>query len=257
MAYSKTTYKIIHDYAVGHFLPSPGLNAPAGFVTRIPDLWALDEFELVVHCYEYYSATAPVYSDFGNVATAKLYIKRRDSDETATELSTGVVSVTGTTYNVLTFAVAKDKVPASLANLDCILYYVVSNSTTEKRTGAQFLAVVDESGDQSANLDLSQMEITATTISAATAFTEVNAWQFIILDGTAAPATLTLPTTPAKAWVLWVVASDVTSACKVVAPGGFYGTGGETDLVFQSINDSHLIICDGTRIYKLNNGGNL
>ncbi len=169
MAWVYNKIQVIENFSQSHFIEKNEVNEPAGFEVKIPDLWAENSVEIVVDCYDQYSATEPpmVRTDFGNAATTKLYIKRRNSEEDAVELATGTVTTDGvnTEYNQLTYQVAKDAISAAqFADEDCIIFGVVLDTDREK-TWAQNLRILDEDGTGAAtkyskDIDVSMIEIT-------------------------------------------------------------------------------------------------
>jgi len=155
-AYEHTTLHAIVDFAQSHFIDGHNHAAPTGYVKALPPLWIENEYEIILYCYEYYDATAELQtkSEFGAAATAKLYIKRRDSDELPVTLdasvTVGQVGATGR-YYVLTAGVAASAISALFANQECLLYWEVLD-TGAKRTIAQFVRVQSADGTGADNL---------------------------------------------------------------------------------------------------------
>lgn len=167
MAWEYTSVQVIADFGVSHFIEKSGVNVPAGYEPTIPDLWAGNSIEIQVDCYEEYSANESdaLKCEFGAVATTKLWLKRKDSDEDPVDLTTGIVTNDGSgRYFRLIYEVPADTIGHIFANEDCILYGVTLD-TSRERTWAQHLKILDDSGTgvatkETKDIDVSMIEIT-------------------------------------------------------------------------------------------------
>jgi hypothetical protein len=254
MAYEYTTFKIIADFAKGNFIDrgSTGVNPPTGYVGTIPDLWVGNEYELVIYCYEYYATSGAVLSEFGTLATAKLYIKRLNSNEDPVTLdAAGTVtqSIVSGRYDVLTFKVAADVIPATLADQDCLLYAEVT-ATGKKRTVAQRLRVNSNDGNQAANLytkdvDVSTLEYDDTD--SPVTLTAQPGLVAVLLDTSAGDITLNLPAAAAESQQeLLLVQTSNTGTVTIVGT-----VNGNASPVLTNRVSAHLV-SDGTSWHNLN-----
>jgi len=160
------TYTLLHDFSTGHWLGAS--DTPSGYLASLPDeLWAGNSFELSVDCYELYSDTSPVRSDFPADAyvTATLYIKFADMEDTPAQLATGTITTDGThtERNRITFQVAAAALSAAYAGTNrCLIYFEVDGASPYEmqRSAAQKLNIIDEDGDTTNNPLASQIAYT-------------------------------------------------------------------------------------------------
>ncbi len=156
MATGPQTYTLLQDFSKGLFWTDS--ESVSGYLASLPDpMWVSDSFELIIDCFEEFDSSSPVYMDFGNAATAKLYVTYADQTDTPTEITTISATVTQnaqTEYHRVTINVAKDIIATAYAGEDqCFLYVQVafSDGNDRQRTFGQRLFFTDNDGDGSAN----------------------------------------------------------------------------------------------------------
>ena len=155
MAWSHQSFKVVHDFSLGHFLGSAEVTD--GYLAALPDpLWALDSFDIQFLCYENQKpATAPTKSNFESDSTGALYIKFANVADTPTVLASGAdvvftESSVGGGYDTVTCTVHKSDLLAKYAGASqCLLYLVVtSKAGTGQRSVGQKLYITDADGDE-------------------------------------------------------------------------------------------------------------
>jgi len=139
---AKNNYQLVCDLSRSFFMDSASSRVPviAGKETIIPDQVAGDSFAISLLVYDDYDAD--VKHDFGASATAKLYIKERDSesDPYTIDESGTVTQSAAAEYDTANFSVDAGAVPDDLGNKDCILYAIISG-TNEQRTLVQYVSI--------------------------------------------------------------------------------------------------------------------
>ena len=144
---AKNNYQIVCDLSRSFFIDSASSRVPviAGKETIIRDQVAGDSFALSLHVYDDYDAD--VKHDFGASATAKLYIKERDSesDPYTIDAAGTVTQSAAAEYDTVDFDVDAGAVPASLGNKDCVIYAEITAST-EQVTLVQYISIFGLSG---------------------------------------------------------------------------------------------------------------
>jgi len=139
---AKNNYQLVCDLSRSFFMDSASSRVPviAGKETIVPDQVAGDSFAISLLVYDDYDAD--VKHDFGASATAKLYIKERDSesDPYTIDAAGTVAQSEAAEYDTVNFSVDSGAVPDGLGNKDCILYAVISG-TNEQRTLVQYVSI--------------------------------------------------------------------------------------------------------------------
>lgn len=159
MAYGLQTYAIVHDLSKGSDITRSMLSM-TGQMDQLPNnLYAGDSLELILTVYENY--TSNVKANFGSASTAKLYIKQKDTNQTPTELATGVIteSVLNGGYDTITFTIEADKTTA-FGGLDSLLYVQITDALSDfdyKQTISQEIRLLSLNGTNEANPNASEM----------------------------------------------------------------------------------------------------
>jgi len=248
MAYELQTFSIIADFAKSHFVDftNSQVDPPAGYVSKIPNLWAENSFQLMVYCYENYDNSEK--SNFGDAASATLYIKYADSVSQPIELATGTITADGDDYHIVTFDVDAEDLLYSLAGSECILYGVITD-TDRERTFAQRIQVIDEQGSLSfdarwgtRDISISIVEVDETPYTG----TAYPGTVYYVVDTDVEEMTVNLPpiTTYTTQHVIIyadgandVVVSDTDTTIEAGDTAQFFLAGGEwTHLVFDWLN---------------------
>jgi len=242
------TYHLLADFGKSPYVDTgnTGINAPAGYETRIPSLVVGDSFELILDCWEDYAASGGTRANFGGCAAATLYLKRLNSAENPITLATTTPETdgVGAEYNRIRFIVPSATITSVYANQRCLLYAVVTG-TQDQRTLMQETDVIDADGTGASDLETKNVPVSMTPKTTSGTLTAYPGYVAYQASGT---ISLTLPDADDEDQQEIVIVNIGSGAITVV--GTINGDAG--GLVLSRQYDSCRLISDGTSWYNEN-----
>jgi len=255
-AYEKTTFKLIANFGKSHYFDKAHSEVvpPAGYLEKVPDLWAGDEFQLVLDCYEFYSATEneATKSEFGESATCSLYLREAGNADTGTLLCTGTVAQIAAAgrYCRLTFDVPKATVPEALRGLSCELYArVLGADGLTQRTAAQALTVLPAVA-AGAPVSTETLAMAVYTLSTSQTLTAKRGPVRYLLNAAANAVAAALPAANAYADGQEIIVQAINITYAATVTGTINGSAGT--VTFYNLRDTAVFQSDGTSWRNLN-----
>ena len=164
MAYAKNIYNVKADLSKSAYIDSKnsGIETPADYEEKVPDLVVAQSFSLVLECYDDHSAADGGRSAFDST-TAAMVLKLRNSTEAGITLVSGVAVATNgadSELNTFTLACPKDTITDFYDGKDCVLEITIEGASG-KNILLQDLKVI--SADGTGDADFDSADITAST----------------------------------------------------------------------------------------------
>jgi len=169
MAYAKNIYQVKADLSKSAFIDSKssGIETPAGYEEKVPDLAVCQSFRLVLECYDDFSDTTR--STFDST-TAAMVLKLRNSTESGIDLVTGVAVATdgnNSELNTFTLDCPKDTITDFYDGKDCILEITIEGASG-KNVLFQHLRVISSDGTGDADFDSADIQASTALLVAVT-----------------------------------------------------------------------------------------